>query len=84
VHLSEIPALFRNGTLPLDVALIHVSRPDEHGFMSYGVECLASKSAAENAKLVVAQVNESMPERWEMYSFICRACTRSSSARIHC
>jgi 4-hydroxybutyrate CoA-transferase len=61
VHLSEIPALFRNGTLPLDVAFIHVSRPDEHGFMSYGVECVASKSAAENAKLVVAQVNEKMP-----------------------
>lgn len=61
VHLSEIPPLFRNGTLPLDVALIQVSRPDEHGFMSYGVECVASKAAAENARLVVAQVNERMP-----------------------
>jgi 4-hydroxybutyrate CoA-transferase len=61
VHLSEIPALFKKGTLPLDVALIQVSRPDEHGFMSYGVECVASKAAAENAKIVVAQVNEQMP-----------------------
>jgi acyl-CoA hydrolase len=61
VHLSEIPALFKNGTIPLDVVFIQVSQPDEHGFMSYGVECVASKAAAENARLVVAQVNETMP-----------------------
>jgi len=61
VHLSEIPPLFKRGIIPLDVALIHVSRPDEHGFMSYGVECVASKAAAETAKIVVAQVNEKMP-----------------------
>jgi 4-hydroxybutyrate CoA-transferase len=40
---------------------MHLSPPDEHGFMSYGVECLASKAAAENAKKVVAMVNEKMP-----------------------
>lgn len=61
VHLSEIPDLFRTGIIPLDVAFIHVSPPDEHGFMSFGVECVASKAAAESAKLVVAQVNEKMP-----------------------
>ncbi len=61
VHLSEVPSLFKKGILPLDVAIIQVSRPDEHGFMSYGVECVASKAAAETAKLVVAQVNERMP-----------------------
>ena len=61
VHLSEIPALFTQGTIPLDVALIHLSPPDEHGFMSLGVECAASKAAAESAKIVVAQVNEKMP-----------------------
>jgi 4-hydroxybutyrate CoA-transferase len=61
VHLSEIPALFTDGYIPLDVALVHLSPPDEHGFMSFGVECAASKSAAESAKLVVAQVNEKMP-----------------------
>ncbi len=59
--LFEIPALFTNGIIPLDVALIHLSPPDEHGFMSFGVECVASKAAAESARLVIAQVNEKMP-----------------------
>jgi len=61
VHLSQIPALFRSEYIPLDVALVHLSPPDAHGFMSFGAECGASKAAAENAKIVVAQVNERMP-----------------------
>lgn len=61
VHLSEVPALFSDRVIPLDVALVHVSPPDEHGFMSFGVECAASKAAADSAKVVVAQVNERMP-----------------------
>jgi acyl-CoA hydrolase len=61
VFLYEIPSLFYTGLLPVDVAFMHLSPPDEHGFMSYGVECLASKAAAESAKIVVAQVNEKMP-----------------------
>lgn len=61
VFLFEIPNLFYTGLLPVDVAFMHLSPPDEHGFMSYGVECLASKAAAESAKIVVAQVNEKMP-----------------------
>ncbi len=61
VFLYEIPELFYSGLLPLDVAFLHVSPPDEHGFMSFGVECLASKAAADTARLVVAQVNEKMP-----------------------
>ncbi len=61
VHLSQIPNLFHSGYIPLDVALVHLSPPDAHGFMSFGVECGASKAAAENAKIVVAQVNEKMP-----------------------
>ena len=61
VFLYEIPELFRAGAMPLDVAFLHVSPPDEHGFVSFGVECLASKAAAETAKLVVAQVNDKMP-----------------------
>ncbi|KPK68530.1 4-hydroxybutyrate CoA-transferase [candidate division WOR_3 bacterium SM23_60] len=61
VFLYEIPMLFRSGELPIDVAFMHLSPPDEHGFMSYGVECLASKAAAETAKTVIAQVNEKMP-----------------------
>ena len=61
VFLYEIPSFFYKGLLPVDVAFMHLSPPDEHGFMSYGVECLASKGAAESAKIVVAQVNEKMP-----------------------
>jgi len=47
--------------MPLDAALLHLSSPDEHGFMSYGVEVLCSKAAAETAKMVIAQVNDHMP-----------------------
>lgn len=61
VFLYEIPGLFKKGLLPIDVAFVHLSPPDEHGFMSFGVECLASKAAAETAKVVVAQINEKMP-----------------------
>ena len=61
VFLFEIPALFINRLIPLDAAIIQVSPPDEHGFMSYGVECLATKAAAESAKFVIAQVNANMP-----------------------
>jgi 4-hydroxybutyrate CoA-transferase len=61
IFLFEIPSLFTNKLIPLDVAVIQVSPPDEHGFMSYGVECLATKAAAESSKLVIAQVNERMP-----------------------
>ncbi len=59
--LSEIPGLFRNGILPLDVALIHVSPPDEHGFCSFGVEVGVTKTAAASARMVIAEVNERMP-----------------------
>ncbi|MBI3162395.1 MAG: acetyl-CoA hydrolase/transferase family protein, partial [Chloroflexi bacterium] len=61
VLLSEFPLLFKHGILPVDVALIHVSTPDEHGFCSLGVEVGLTKSAAEAAKVVVAEVNEKMP-----------------------
>jgi acetyl-CoA hydrolase len=61
VLLSEFPLLFKRGFLPLDVALIHVSTPDEHGFCSLGVEVGLTKSAAECAKVIIAEVNEQMP-----------------------
>jgi 4-hydroxybutyrate CoA-transferase len=61
VLLSEFPLLFKNGFLPLDVSLIHVSPPDEHGFCSLGVEVGLTKSAAESAKVIIAEVNEKMP-----------------------
>jgi 4-hydroxybutyrate CoA-transferase len=60
-HLGEIPLLFSSGVLPLDVALIHVSPPDEHGFCSFGVEVGVTKTAAQSAKLVIAEVNPKMP-----------------------
>ena len=61
VLLSEFPLLFKRGLLPLDVAMIHVSPPDEHGFCSLGVEVGLSKTAAESAKIIIAEVNEQMP-----------------------
>ena len=61
VLLSEFPLLFRKGHLPLDVAMVHLSPPDEHGFCSFGVEVGLSKSIAESAKIIIAEVNEQMP-----------------------
>lgn len=61
VMLSEFPLLFKEGILDLDVALIHVSPPDEHGFCSFGVEVGLTKTPAESAKLIIAEVNEKMP-----------------------
>lgn len=61
IFLHQIPDLFYSGQMPIDVAILHLSPPDEHGFMSFGVEILASKAAAETSQVVVAQVNEKMP-----------------------
>ena len=61
VMLSEFPLLFKKGLLPLDAALIHVSPPDEHGFCSLGVEVGLTKTAAESAKIIIAEVNDQMP-----------------------
>ena len=57
----EIPSLFREGHLPVDVALIQVSPPDEAGFCSYGVSNDYTKAAAEAAKIIIAQINQKMP-----------------------
>lgn len=61
VFLSEIHLLFKNNILPIDVALIHVSPPDKHGFCSLGTSVDIVRSAIKNAKLVIAQVNKQMP-----------------------
>ena len=61
IFLSDIPQLFKSGRLPLDVAMIHVSPPDENGMCSLGISVDIVKSAAENASLVIAQVNPQMP-----------------------
>lgn len=56
----QVPKLFRT-TLPVDVAMIQVSPPDENGNCSFGVSCDFTKPAAELAKIVIAQVNDQMP-----------------------
>lgn len=61
IFLSEVPALFTGGRLPIDVCLIQVSPPDEHGFCSFGVGVDATKAAASQARAIVAEVNPEMP-----------------------
>jgi len=61
VFLSEVPNLFKRNILPVDVALIQVSTPDKHGYCSLGVSVEATLSAIENAKHVIAQINNHMP-----------------------
>ena len=61
VLLSEFPLLFKNKILPIDVALVHVSPPDEHGFCSFGIETGLTKSPAESANIIIAEVNQQMP-----------------------
>jgi len=61
IFLSEIEDLIISGEVPVDVALIHVSPPDEHGFCSFGVDVSIIMTAANHARLVIAQVNPKMP-----------------------
>ncbi|MEP6627279.1 MAG: acetyl-CoA hydrolase/transferase C-terminal domain-containing protein [Ginsengibacter sp.] len=61
VFLSEIPNLFKRNIIPLDVALVHVSLPDTHGFCSLGVSVDVAATAVKTAKYVIAQVNPNMP-----------------------
>lgn len=61
IFLSEIPRLLRSGRLPIDVALIQTTPPDEHGFCSLGVSVDITKPAAEVARHVIAEVNPRMP-----------------------
>ncbi len=60
VALSEIPQLFRQ-SMPLDVALVHLSRPDAHGFCSLGVSVDVASSAVSVAKRIIGQINHQMP-----------------------
>ncbi len=61
IFLSDIPRLFTSGQVPLDAALIQVSPPDPRGMCSLGVSVDIVRSAAENASLVIAEVNANMP-----------------------
>lgn len=60
-HFSQIPRLFIERILPVDVTLCMVSQPDEHGFCSFGVSVDYTKPAAESSKLVIAEVTPNMP-----------------------
>lgn len=61
VLLSEFPLLFKNKILPVNVAFVHLSPPDPHGYCSFGVEVGLSKSPAESAEIIIAEVNDQMP-----------------------
>ncbi|NDJ86691.1 MAG: acetyl-CoA hydrolase/transferase family protein [Chloroflexi bacterium] len=61
VFLGEVPHLFSRGILPIDVALIQVSPPDDHGYCSFGIEVGVTKTAADAAKIIIAEVNPKMP-----------------------
>jgi acetyl-CoA hydrolase len=61
VLLSEFTLLFKERVLPVDVAFVHLSPPDEHGFCSYGIETGLTKSPAEASDIIIAEINENMP-----------------------
>jgi acyl-CoA hydrolase len=61
VFLSQIPQLFRKNILPIDVALIQVSPPDQHGFCTLGTSVDIALAAVQSAKHIIAQVNPKMP-----------------------
>ena len=61
IFLSEVPDLLNRKMIPVDVALVQVSLPDEHGYMSLGVSVDIVKAAVQNASVVIAQANSHMP-----------------------
>jgi acyl-CoA hydrolase len=61
IFLSDIPALFTTGRLPLDAALVQVSPPDRHGLCTLGTSVDIARAAADSARLLIAEVNERMP-----------------------
>ena len=62
--ISEIPGLFLTGKIPVDVALISITPPDNHGYCSLGISIDYTIQAARAAKLVIAQVNPNMPRTY--------------------
>ncbi len=61
VFLSDVPALFRSGTIRLDAALVQLSPPDRHGYCSLGTSVDAARAAVDSAPIIIAEVNERMP-----------------------
>ena len=67
VFFSEVPRLFKENILPVDVAFIQVSEPDENGNCSYGISVDYTKSAAEAAKIIIAEVNKQLPKTYQSF-----------------
>src|SRR3989339_360050 len=61
IFLSEVPDLFKRGIIPVDVAIIQVSPPDEHGYVSMGISVDIVRAATNAAKIIIAQMNVNMP-----------------------
>jgi 4-hydroxybutyrate CoA-transferase len=61
IFLSDVPALFRSGRVPLDVALVQLSPPDGHGYCSLGTSVDAARAAVDAARFIVAEINDRMP-----------------------
>jgi acyl-CoA hydrolase len=61
IFLSDVPSLFLNGRVPLDVAFLQVSPPDRHGLCSLGTSIDCARAAADSARVVIAEINEQMP-----------------------
>ena len=61
--LGEVPGLFRDGTVPVDVTLLNVSEPDENGYCSFGISADIAYSGQECSRIILAQVNKYMPAR---------------------
>jgi acyl-CoA hydrolase/GNAT superfamily N-acetyltransferase len=61
VFLSEIPELIRSRRVRIDVALLQVSPPDAHGYVSLGVSVDIVRGAVDAATLLIAEVNPNMP-----------------------
>jgi acyl-CoA hydrolase/GNAT superfamily N-acetyltransferase len=61
IMLSDIPMLFTNGQIPLDVSMIQVTPPDSRGICSMGISVDVAKAAVENSRIVIAQINPQMP-----------------------
>ncbi len=61
VFLSEIPWLIQSKKLPVDVTMLHLSPPDEHGYCSFSISNECAKTAAENSKTIIALINPRMP-----------------------
>ena len=60
-HFSQIPRLFTEKILPVDVTLCMLSEPDEHGYCSFGISVDYTKPAAESSRIVIAEVTPHMP-----------------------